>query len=189
MPASRALLATALLSATALAVVAGAGRHLARSAVGPAAAAAGRGDPSAAVLLRPGIPEGSRRYLATPAVVPAAAPAPAPASQGSEAGPPRRVQGRLLWGGQPVPDRLVAFEQPGAGAGTDPDGAWDLTGEEGGYDVLLRPGRYALSVDGQPAACLREGEVLVPPRPLDEDEMKALHLDLILLRAPPGEGR
>lgn len=185
MPASRALLATALLSATALVVVAGAGRHLARSAVGPAAAAAGRGDPSTAVLLRPGIPEGSRRYLAAPAVVPAAA----PASRGSETGPPRRVQGRLLWGGLPVPDRLVAFEQSGAGAGTDPGGAWDLTGEEGGYDVLLCPGRYALSVDGRPAACMQGAEVLVPPRRdrLDEGEMKALHLDLNLLRAPPAE--
>jgi hypothetical protein len=100
------------------------------------------------------------------------------------------VRGRLLWGALAVQDRLVAFEQLGTGALTDPGGAWDLTGEEGDYEVLLRPGRYALSVDGQPALCVGGGELVVPARceGSDEREVKGLHLDLILLRAPPAEG-
>jgi hypothetical protein len=187
MPASRALLATALLSATALAVVAGAGRQLVRS--GPAAAVAKKCGPSAAVLLRPGIPEGSRRFVAAPAVATAVAPGAAPDPRGSLAGRPRRVRGRLLWGGLAVQDRLVAFEQLRVGAVTAPGKAWDLTGEEGGYDVLLRPGRYALSVDGQPAPCVGGVELVVPPwrDRFDEGQVKGLHLDLIVLRAPPAE--
>jgi hypothetical protein len=55
------------------------------------------------------------------------------------------VGGRVLAGGLPVVEQEIELVPL---AGTAAHGAWDLTDEEGLYEVKLAPGRYAVLLDG-----------------------------------------
>ena len=55
------------------------------------------------------------------------------------------VRGRVLAGGLPVVEQEIELVPL---AGTAARGAWDLTDEEGLYEVQLAPGRYAVLLDG-----------------------------------------
>lgn len=61
------------------------------------------------------------------------------------ASPLAGVSGRVLAGGLPVVEQEIELVPL---AGNAARGAWDLTDEEGLYEVQLAPGRYAVLLDG-----------------------------------------